>query len=139
MCPETNTLHLILQAIIIDGFQRMRPAADVKTNAEAAAQAFRAGLAAFTAPREALVGGSTKATLDVSRHYGGAAGYSFGQVGDASGATAGPLAGVQSPMAASAEISARSCSALAAIAALHRLAAAAAQIPIKPAGDQNER
>lgn len=71
MCPETNALHLILQSIIIDGFQRMRLEADIKTNAEAAARAFRAGLAAFTAPAEALTSGSVNATIAATVNYGG--------------------------------------------------------------------
>lgn len=160
--PEADTLHRILQAIIIDGFQRMRPEADIKTNAEAAARAFRAGLAAFTAPPEARVSGSVNvnASIPVTVNYGGtkdaatahqqccnsmataagcanrdpaqhgsAAGYSFGQVGDVSGAMADPLAGIQAHIAAAADISAKSCSALAAFAALHRLADAAGKLP----------
>ena len=67
---EASTLHHILQAIIIDGFQRMRPEVDIKSNAEAAAKAFRAGLAAFTAPPEALVGGSVNASIPSTVKYG---------------------------------------------------------------------
>ena len=127
--PEIHTLHHILQAVIANGMQCGCSESDIKKFAESAARAFRAGLAAFTAPAEPLVGGSTNATLDVTRHYGGAAGYSFGQVGDASPAGADPLACIQAHMAAAAEISARSCSTLAAFAALQRLADAAGKLP----------
>lgn len=122
------TLHQILQAIIIDGLQRARPEADIKANAEAAARVLRAGLAAFTAAPEAVTGGAN-AKLDVTRHCGGAAGYSFGQVGAASPAMADPLAGLHAHLAAAAKVSARSCSALAAFAALNRLADAAGKLP----------
>lgn len=129
--PETHTLHHILQAVITDGIQRGRDD-DLKARAESAARAFRAGLAAFTVPAEPLTGGSINTTLDVTRHYGGAAGYSFGQVGDASSAMAGQLTGIQAHMADAADISARACSALSAFAALQRLADAAGKLPPSP-------
>ena len=71
MCPETNTLHQILQAIIIDGLQRSRTADDLKARAEDAARALRAGLAAFTAPAEAVAGGRTNASIPATLNYGG--------------------------------------------------------------------
>ena len=69
---ETNTLHLILQAIIIDGLQRARSEADILANAEAAVRALRAGLAAFTAAPKAVTGGGVNAALDVTHHFDGA-------------------------------------------------------------------
>lgn len=74
MCPETNTLHQILQAIIIDGLQRSRTANDLKARAEDAARAFRAGLAAFTTPAEPFAGDSadsTSVSIPATVNYGG--------------------------------------------------------------------
>ncbi len=67
----TYTLHQILEAIIIDGFQRMRPETDIKANAESAARAFRAGLVAFTAPPEQITGSGSNAAIPATVNYGG--------------------------------------------------------------------
>lgn len=147
MCPETNALHLILQAIIIDGAQRMRPEADIKTNAEAAAKAFRAGLAAFTAPPEAVAGGRTNASIPVTVNYGGAkdalrdhaqrcnrmatlAGCAdrdpaqHRRAGDTAPVVEDPFAGIQAHMAAAAKMNASDMH------RLSQLANAAANLPI---------
>lgn len=100
MSATETTLHVILQAIIIDGFQRVRPEADIKSNAEAAARALRAGLAAFTAPAEPFAGGSVGATsvsIPVTVNYGGAKDCA-GQK-SASGGTRTSSAGHQNSMA----------------------------------------
>lgn len=97
--PEVHTLHLILQAVIIDGIQRGRDDDDLKARAESAVRAFRAGLVAFTAPLEQITGSGCNAALGAMRQVGGATGYSFGQVDDAAPAVQDPLVGIQTHMA----------------------------------------
>lgn len=97
MTPESRTLHHILFAVIIDGIQRSRTDADLAAQAEAAARALRAGLAAFIAPNEAAGGDCANATLDVTRHYGGAADGSLAKSGGATGFRAEAVAGEINP------------------------------------------